>query len=218
MAVAEVDRHACPTVRCVAEVEPVGGGAPAVEAMVVGGDVERALSILRPRDDEPVRLAFPPGVVEVSTYRGVWETVVFRAEGFAPGPDAVTVPAGELDACVRGVPMYVNLTSEAGALSVSGWPIAGVDPMPAPPLAVALANEVDVDVPLLGANPYEAVLVDVDRGGRKAWVPRDLVQRLVLRDIRVARLFSTEPGTWFLSGVQPDETHPVAVAGAIRLY
>ena len=202
----------------VAVVEPVGDDNPAVEAMVIGGDLERALSILRPRDDEPVRLAFPPGVVEVSTYRGWWETVIFRAEGFEPGPEPVTVPAGELEACVRGVPMYVNLTSEAGSLSVSGWPIAGVDPLPAPPLAMALTNGVDVDVPLLGTNPYEAVLVDIDRGGRKAWVPRDVVQRLSLRDIRVARLFSTEPGTWFLSGVQPDETHPVAVVGAIRVY
>lgn len=114
--------------------------------------------------------------------------------------------------------MYVTLTEEAGALSVSGWPIAGVDPLPAPPVAQALTQGVDVDVPMLGTNPYEAVLIDIDRGGRKAWVPRDLVQRLVLRDIRVARVFSTAPGTWFLSGVQPDETHPVAVAGSIRVY
>jgi len=201
-----------------ADVSPAAPAASAVEAMVIGGDVERALSILRPRDDEPVRLAFPPGVVEVSTYRGWWETVIFRAEGFEPGPEPVTVPAGELDACVRGVPMYVNLTSDAASLSVSGWPTAAVEALPSPPVARALTQGVDVDVPMLGTNPYEAVLVDVDRGGRKAWVPRDLVQRLVLRDVRVARLFSTEPGRWFLSGVQPDETHPVAVCGSVRVY
>ena len=64
---------------------------------VATGDLLRAATLLRAKDGEPVRLALPAGLGELTAWRGCWETIVWAVESLDDGPTA-TVAADELRA------------------------------------------------------------------------------------------------------------------------
>jgi hypothetical protein len=183
---------------------------------VVTGDLLRALSLLNPKPGEAVRLAFPPGLGEVSIHRGWWETVAWAVESAAEGP-TVTVAADELhDAADR--PMCTPIeTIEGGRVRVADTELDAVARVIDPPRMTAGLEGVDASLPPAGANPYAPTLVDIGDGAAKAWLPAALVARLRLRGVHRVRLFTTR-GHWYASAVQLEESHLVRVAGRVGVY
>ena len=174
---------------------------------VATGDLLRALTLLRAKDGEPVRLALPAGLGELTAWRGCWETIVWAVESLDDGPTA-TVAADELRAAATR-PMISPIEGlDDGRLRVCDTALAPVAEIAAPPSPVSLLGGTDLTLPPAPANPYATVLADIDQGASKVWLPYPLLERLRARQITRLRL-APDLGQWYLSGLCMDDTHLV---------
>jgi hypothetical protein len=182
---------------------------------VATGDLQRALTLLNGKDDEPVRLALTAGFGVVTVWRGCWESVIWGLETQADGPTA-TVPADQLRAAADR-PMISTVEGlPDGGVRVGDTEVAAVAEIEAAPVPSSLLGGADLALPPAGSNPYAPTLADVDQGASKVWLPLGLMQRLRLRQISRVRLFS-DLGRWYVSGATVDDTHVIRVAARVAL-
>jgi len=183
---------------------------------VATGDLLRALTLLNAKDEEPVRLALPVGVGELTVWRGCWETVIWAVESVVDGP-TLTVLADQLRAAATR-PMISPIEGlDDGRMRVGDVYLQPVTELSAPPVPVSLLGGTDLTLPPSAPNPYAAVLADIDQGASKVWIPFPLLQRLRIRQISQLRL-APELGTWYLSGLSNQESHLIRVAGRVNVY
>ncbi len=183
---------------------------------VATGDLLRALTLLHTMEGEPVRLALPAGVGELTAWRGCWETVVWTVESGQDGPTA-TVVADELRAAATR-PMISPIEGlDNGRLRVCDTALAAVAEVSAPPSPGSLLGGTDLTLPPSLVNPCATVLVDIEQGASKVWLPFALLERLRARQITRLRL-APDRGQWYLSGLSLEETHLVRVAGRVKIY
>jgi hypothetical protein len=183
---------------------------------VATGELLHAINSLNLRDGETVHVDFPPGRAELSIHRGWWETVMWSVESQLGGPTACVRGEELRDAADRPMISAVD-GAEGGGLLVGETLVPEVEAIPPPPRLNSLLGGAELSLPLPTSNPYAISVADIEQGGARLWLPQPLVQRLRRRAVVRARLFQDD-GTWYVSGVQVEETALIRVVGRVGLY